>query len=287
MANFNLRNIDSTFQCYEQIIKLYNECKNILFEDINISLEQWFGANLSSALGGVLDKIEANFNKIKIENVPDSIKTIIQKNDFLSHYGFPRLPDNYGTIIKYLKLKPADGRFFYNYVVKELLYRPELPAMSLPLKKKITESIYEIFVNAQYHSETEFIYTCGQFYPSQHKIEFTITDTGIGFKNKVNRRFNRNLTSIQAIKWATTEGHSTKVGISGGIGLALLKEFVKKNNGKIQIVSDDGFYQLDANGEQKKLFSYPFPGSIVNVQFRTDDIASYALMNEPRTEDLF
>ncbi|MDR4507873.1 MAG: hypothetical protein MRJ65_06500 [Candidatus Brocadiaceae bacterium] len=45
--------------------------------------------------------------------------------------------------------------------------------------KKITESIYEIFVNAQIHSETDFIYTCGQFFPNKHMIEFTIKDTGI------------------------------------------------------------------------------------------------------------
>jgi anti-sigma regulatory factor (Ser/Thr protein kinase) len=211
----------------------------------------------------------------------------MQKNDFLSYYGYPRVVDDKHTTIKYLKLKPTDGRFFHGYIVSELLNRPELPQMTQELKKKISESIYEIFVNAQIHSETDFIYTCGQFFPSKNKIEFTITDAGIGFKNRINKRFKKNLNSVQAIKWAASDGHSTKTNISGGIGLALLKEFITKNNGKFQIVSDDGFYQYESTGEQLKLFSESFPGTIVNLQFRTDDTSSYSLQEEYQDEALF
>lgn len=287
MSTYTLHNIDTSYECYLQLISLYHENKGNFLDEIQLSFEQWFGANMCSALGGILDKLVDGFNTIKLGTIPQNIKTIIQKNDFLSYYGHDRIQDTHNTTIKYLKLKPTDGRYFHSYVVNELLLRPELPSMSMALKKKITESIYEIFVNAQIHSETEFIYTCGQFFPGKHKIEFTITDTGVGFKNKINKRFGTSISSTQAIKWATTDGHSTKVGVSGGIGLALLKEFIQKNNGKIQIISDDGFYQFNSNGEQVKKFPWPFPGSIVNVQFRTDDTASYILKNEQSTQDLF
>jgi hypothetical protein len=50
------------------------------------------------------------------------------------------------------------------------------------------------------------------------------------------------------------DGHSTKQGISGGIGLAILKEFVILNKSKIQIISDDGFYQLDPMGYKRDYF---------------------------------
>ena len=63
------------------------------------------------------------------------------------------------------------------------------------VKEKIVEAICEIFVNAQIHSETEFIYTCGQFYPQNNKIEFTIVDTGVGFRENVNKRFQSNLSA--------------------------------------------------------------------------------------------
>ena len=287
MSIFTLRNIDTSYDCYNQLISLYNDNKHKFLDTIEISFDQWFGANMSAALGGILDKLVSNFNTIIFVDIPPNIRTIIQKNGFLSYYGHQLIPDSNNTTIKFLKLKPTDGRFFNRYVVDELLVRPELPGMSAMLKKKITESIYEIFINAQIHSESDFIYTCGQFFPKKHKIEFTITDSGIGFKNKVNKRFGKNLSSVQAIKWATTDGHSTKIGISGGIGLALLKEFALRNKGKIQIISDDGFYQFSAQGEETRLFQSPFPGTVVNVEFCTNDTASYALKSEQSTSDLF
>jgi len=284
---FVLNNIDTSFESYQQLIRLYVENKDKFFDTIEINFQQWFSANLCSALGAALDKLINGLNTIRFNHIPPLTQTIIQKNDFLSHFGYKRLSDTNNTTITYLKLKPADGKFFHKYVSGELLNRPELPIMSPALKKKIAESIYEIFVNAQIHSETDFIYTCGQFFPKKNNIEFTITDTGIGFKNRVNKRFKKNLSSVQAIKWAINDGHSTKLGISGGIGLAILKEFVIKNKGKIQIISDDGFYQLDAQGEKIRQFSGSFPGTIVNMQFLTDDTASYSLVSEVLPEDLF
>ena len=37
------------------------------------------------------------------------------------------------------------------------------------VKEKVIEAIYEIFVNAQIHSETQLIYTCSQFFPNKTK----------------------------------------------------------------------------------------------------------------------
>ncbi len=282
-----LRNIDTSFESYQKIIDLYRDYKDSIFEVIELSLNQWFAANMCSALGGILDKITENLNEIKFVNISEKIKIILMKNDFLSHYGFNRIIDINNTTIKFLKLKPTDGKYFHLFVTNELLSRPELPCISLPLKKKMTEAIYEIFVNAQIHSETKNIYTCGQFYPQKNIIEFTITDTGIGFKNRINQRFKKNLSSIQAIQWAINDCHTTKIGISGGLGLALLKEFIGKNKGKLQIISDDGFYQYDSNGEDIRLFHGAFPGTIVNLQFKTDDTSSYILSDEVSLDDIF
>ena len=287
MSKFNLINIDTSFESYQQLINLYNENKDRQFETIEISFQQWFAPNLSSALGGVMDKLLGDLNTIRFNDISPNILTTIQKNDFLSHFGYQRVTDINNTTIRYLKLKPSDGRYFHRYVLKELLDRPELSIMSSALKRKIAESIYEMFVNAQIHSESDFIYTCGQFFPTKHTIEFTITDTGVGFRKRVNSRFEKKLSSVQAIEWAMKDGHSTKQGISGGIGLAILKEFVILNKGKIQIISDDGFYQLDPNGVQTRLFSGSFPGTIINMEFKTDNVTSYSLISETESDELF
>lgn len=286
MKEFILKNISASFESFEQLIELYDSNKKSFFQTIEISFQDWFGANMSAALGGILDKLSGNLNKIQIKNVPQNIETIIRKNGFLAHYGYTKRIDVHHTTIPYLKLTPKDGKFFNHYILNELIERPELPEMSIPLKKKIAESIYELFANAKMHSETKYIYTCGQFFPKKNYIEFTITDTGIGFKKKINNRFNKNLSATDSIRWAVSSGHTTKVGTSGGIGLSILKEFVEKNDGKIQIISDTGFYQFGSKREIVKNFSGAFPGSVVTVQFRTDDTQSYSLIDED-SEDIF
>ncbi len=284
-----LYTIDNSFASYQSLITLYHENSNKIFSEIPVELCGFFSANMSAALGAVLDLLSDGFNTIKFENIRGNVESILSKNDFLTFYGRKRAVDVYGTTIKYQKLKPTDGKFFKSYVIEELLntHVADLPRMSAGVKEKIVEAIYEIFVNAQMHSETTHIYTCGQFFPNKNKIEFTIVDTGIGFKEKVNTRFNWNLTSEDAINWAVQDRKTTKIGIPGGIGLAVLSEFISKNNGKFQIISDDGFYQFDANGVILKRFDGRFPGTIVNLQFKTDDPYNYSLKSEININDIF
>ncbi|MBN2682953.1 MAG: HAMP domain-containing histidine kinase [Bacteroidales bacterium] len=284
-----LVSINNTFESFQSLIHLYENNKGELFGEIHLEIRQFFAANMSAALGAVLDKFVSNLNNIHFDYINPKIELILLKNDFLTYFGKQRAADTNNTTIKFQKLKPIDGKYFKNYVIEELIegHNTDLPQMSKGAKEKIIEAIYEIFVNAQIHSETKFIYTCGQFFPNKNKIEFTIVDTGIGFREKINNRFGSQLKSTQAIKWAVEEKRTTKEGISGGLGLAILKEFVGVNKGKMQIVSNDGFYQFDGEGESIKTFEGEFPGTIVNLQFRTDDINNYSLKSEININDIF
>lgn len=284
---YEIYNIDTSFESYQRLINFYEHFKNSMFNPIDISLKKWFGANMSSALGALLDKLSEDFNEVSFANIDDNIKPILLRNEFLNHYGFQKDYDTYNSTVRFLKLDKNDSKYFNSYIAEELMTHTELPKMSKQLKNEMTKAIYEIFVNAQMHSDTRNIYTCGQHFYKNNEIEFTITDLGIGFKNKINNRFKTKLSSTQAIKWATSEYHTTKENVTGGLGLTLLKEFIKLNEGKLQIISDDGFYQFDAKGETLKLFSGRFPGSIVNMQFRTDDTNSYMLKKEIDHRDLF
>lgn len=286
MKKITLTNIDTSISSYNQFANLYAQLHEINFDVIKINLKTWFSANMSAVLGGILDKI-ALTNSVLISSENNRIISILQKNNFLANYGYKITSDINGTTIKYLKLKPTESRFFNSYIMNELLSRSSFPSMTDGLRKKIAESIYEIFVNAQIHSNTDYIYTCGQFFPRKKKIEFTIVDMGEGFKKLINNSFNTALTSINAIKWAVQDGHTTKTDVSGGLGLSLLTEFIKLNNGKFQIVSDDGFYEAGAT-ELTYILDVPFPGSIVNMEFRTDDIHSYRLSTEAyNTDNIF
>jgi hypothetical protein len=282
-----LININNTFESYQKLIDIFYEHKDKEFDTIHIEINRWFSANMSAALGAIFDKFTEKVNTIVFDNISPKIEQILLKNDFLTYFGYSRIIDNHQTTIRFLKLKPTDGKYFNNYIFDEIIGRNELPNMSVLVKDKITEAIFEIFVNAQIHSESKFIYTCGQFYPSDNIIEFTIVDTGIGFKRKINQRFNSTLSAVQAIEWATKDKTTTKISVTGGIGLALLKEFIDKNGGMLQIISDDGFYQFDNNNVIRKIFNCSFPGTIVNLQFRTDDKNSYVLSKEFDNNDIF
>ncbi|MEJ5284213.1 MAG: hypothetical protein ACP5Q5_07935 [Brevinematia bacterium] len=64
-------------------------------------------------------------------------------------------------------------------------------------------------------------------------------------------------------------------------------EFIEKNNGKFQIISYNAFFEKSVNSEIERNFQGIFPGTIVNLQFRTDVQSTYMLPNEMPIEELF
>ncbi|UKI39747.1 MAG: hypothetical protein L6V35_02740 [Alistipes putredinis] len=117
--------------------------------------------------------------------------------------------DNNNTTIQYTRFKRSDSDIFAQYVNSRLLNRPELPSFTPRAKMKIAQVILEIFTNAVLHTQTEYIYTCGQFYPNKHCIDFSIVDTGSGIRNTVNNRLGNNMNAIQAIEWDLIDGNTT------------------------------------------------------------------------------
>lgn len=285
-----LSNINNNLSSYNQLIKLYQERHGDFFETIELEIKAWFDANLCAVLGGILDKIENNgLNEIvftTIQRTPNDIQAILQKNSFLSFYGYSKLNDINHTTIEYKKFQPSDTRYFNQYLEDELLNRTVFPSMSNAVHEEISGLIQEIFINAKIHSETEFIYTCGQFHPKRNELNFTIVDTGIGFAKRIEKDFDMVIDSCDAVKWAMIDGHTTKQGVSGGLGLALLKEFVTQNNGKIQIISGNAFYELHQNNEAIDTLNYYFDGSVVSMTFKTNDTKTYKFVDEIEDNDI-
>ena len=86
------------------------------------------------------------------------------------------------------------------------------------------------------------------------------------------------LAPEEAILWATTGRNTTKMGkIPGGLGLKLLCEFIDLNGGRIQIVSDAGYWLRETKRIFTARLNSPFPGTVVNVEINTADKQSYEL----------
>jgi hypothetical protein len=284
------QNIRSSFEGYNVFIDFYNKTDDIFFDEIILDLKNtnWIEANLSAILGAILNKIENELNDVKIINPSDKIEKLLERNHFLSNFGGYKIPDIYETTIKYRKFKTTEEKLFKEYLDRELLSKEAMPEMSTLLRKKINESIFEIFNNAIIHGNCKNIFSCGQYYRTKKRLDFTIVDLGRTIKSNVKDYVNQDISGKDAIKWAIAEGNTTKLGeIPGGLGLSLIREFLGKNNGKIQIVSEDGYWEQKGCIEREECFSQIFPGTIVNLEFNIDDKSYYYLLSEINEDEIF
>lgn len=139
------------------------------------------------------------------------------------------------------------------------------------------------------HSQSDLgIFSCGQFFPNRNRLDFSVADLGIGMRQNIQVHARLNMPADQAIVWATSDRNTTKRGpIPGGLGLKLLVEFVTLNQGRMQIVSDAGYWSLESGTVQTALLTAPYPGTVVNVEIKTSDRRSYALTSEVKETDIF
>lgn len=274
---------------FEALVRLYAQAKDCLFDDIDIELTGWFDADMCAALGAILYRLGENLNTVRLQNINPKVVAILSKNGFLSHYGRERIPDQWGTTIPYQRFDVKDDRYFAGYIETELMRRSEIPSMSVGLLKKFRESIFEIFSNAVLHSRTEQgIFSCGQFFPKRHQLDFSVADLGVGICQNVKENAGLDLVPEEAIAWATEGRNTTKRGqIPGGLGLKLLGEFIDLNGGRIQIVSDAGYWRRENRKTVTARLSQPFPGTVVSVEINTADTQTYALTSELSEDDIF
>jgi len=95
----------------------------------------------------------------------------------------------------------------------------------------------------------------------------------------MSRRNRQTLTPCQAIRWALIDGNTTK-NIPGGLGLSTLLEFLRLNQGAMQIVSGLGMVEFKHNQLTDYVLSKSFDGTIVNMEFNFNDNKNYRLANE-------
>ena len=113
-------------------------------------------------------------------------------------------------------------------------------------------------------------------------MHITIVDRGDTIRKNVRSHLKDNTyKGSKAIEWAMQKNNTTKIGIPGGLGLDIIFEFVKLNNGKIQVISSDGYWEYkERKGVLMRDFRNPFIGTIVNISFNLNDKNIYFLEEE-------
>ena len=282
--------IKSEYEGYNLIVTWLNTYKHLSGSEIIFDFTKvtFLEANLSALIGTIFEILESNGNKVSLINMNNGIETILRKNAFLVPFGFDKINDRHDTVVTYMKFMPNNNTGFQTYLNKELLSKPQFPKHSEKLGKEIIRNIFEIYENARTHGKCDYIHTCGQFFPRKpdKPLHFTVVDKGDNIKQNVSNYLRRDIAAEDAIEWAMVKGNTTKTGTtSGGLGLAVIFDFIKLNKGKIQIVSSNGFYEFKNGNVVKRRLNSIFDGTIVNIKFNLNDKNHYLLTEELESFD--
>lgn len=154
--------------------------------------------------------------------------------------------------------------------------RPFLPEHTTKFWKRIVENFWEIIHNALVHGRGEFgVSSCGQFYPLMGYLEIAFCDQGHGIPKLVKDfgALPKAARDCDCIAWAVRKGNSTLPPTqSGGLGLHLLREFLRINGGLFQIVSGNGYFgQVGQEDPFNTALKNLIAGTIVNIRVIYDD----------------
>lgn len=287
----NLPTIENTRQGFEALAGLAKAGAGLMGERVVVDFSRctFFAANMSATLGAVLARIEDDFNDIEVVGLRADIKKILRKNELLTAYGETALTDSNGTTLPFRRIQLSDGVRFEGYIKRHFRGKG-IPRLTPSLQANLNRELFELFENAVGHSKsTSGVCVCGQYFPNKKRLDFTISDAGIGIRQNVRRHLqDPKLSSVDAIRWALQEGNSTKSGAQpGGLGLKLLKEFISLNQGRIQIVSRFGFFELANGKESFKKLTADLPGTTINIEINTADGHAYGMKQDFSLEDIF
>lgn len=275
----NLSGFRALSKLYEDIKLLYNT--KII---IDCSRVNWIDAQLGAALLTIVNHARAKKNEVLFLNIRPNVSLILQKNKTLSGSA----PDNYGTTIPTTGF-PLNGEVNFANFSRNNLARKQMPRMSEGLTRKFFEGIDELFANASLHSRSAIpIFASGQYFPKHSRLSFVISDGGIGIEGSLSAIGKLFPSSSKAVSWAMEMNNSSRIGdIPGGLGLAILKEFIKINNGCLMMCSHRGYWE--ARGEITSAFDLPlpFPGTVVSLDINTSDRRSYHLTSPVNPHEIW
>jgi hypothetical protein len=165
--------------------------------------------------------------------------------------------------------------------------------LSDPLKDAIIGKVLEIYVNAFDHGHSPVgVFTAGQYDARRKVLKLSTVDFGIGIPDTVRALGFKDWkkSGAETMRWAFKRGNSTRPerkNLARGLGLDLLREFVRINKGELKIYSHDG--QAVVNQLENFTSREPkdvFPGTLVNITFSCDKIF-YRLASERPDKPLF
>lgn len=266
---------------FEQLFSIWSQT-NEYFEEVRFN---FFGCNFLrpnavAFLGGLARLIESRMGSVVFDwsTLPThgAVITNLCQNGFAGAFGYPSSSWD-GNSIPYREDRALDMNgimdyLTFNWIGKGWVY------VSNRLRDAIVGRMWEIYNNAFEHARSEIgVFTCGQHFTRKNELILSVVDFGHGIAANVRNYLSHDpraekLTAASCLHWAFQRGTSTLPnGIARGVGLDLLKEFVRVNHGKLEVYSNEGYGIIDENGERFQNCSISFEGTIFHITLRCDE----------------
>lgn len=273
--NDTRRDFECLFSMREQLLR---ESRDVVFDFRDAS---FLRQNAVAFIGGLSREIQVQGRNVTFawDSMKVGVLANLQQNGFVAAFGGVT-PPWVGNSIPYREDPEENGLDIAHYLGSRWLGR-DWVHMSPELNKAIVGRMYEIYANAFEHSGSQVgVFSCGQHYPSLGLLKLTVVDYGIGIPASVQTLLGSQIGARGALSWAFKEGNTTKEGGYGrGLGLDLLKKFIRLNDGHLEVYSNDAFGMLRKGTEAYLTSNSYLRGTAINVTLRCDE-SHYQLGSE-------
>ncbi|MDB5307837.1 MAG: hypothetical protein JWO38_2039 [Gemmataceae bacterium] len=188
------------------------------------------------------------------------------------------------TAIPLLHQTNIDHQRLVGYICSQVCAAGNMPAMSEALTTEVQRALIELFQNIFLHasSPTGGI-AVGQLYPQVKEVQICVCDAGVGMIRKIREAGLAQASSPATLEWALGVGNTTRRpenGPPGGLGLYLLREFVKINGGSLRVVANDGYLCQQAGEVVRQTLPVDFPGTLIQIKLNIRDDVVYKFASE-------
>ena len=279
---------------FDWLFRLWNQLDGDELEaQFDFSCCSFLRPNGAAFLGGLIRFIQRRQGSVHIDwgSLRSNVAKNLARNGFMRAFGAPVSAWS-GNSVPFREDSVPDKQGVIDYLSRMWLGQGWV-LVSEKLRDAIVGRVWEIYENAFEHAfepdrPNIGIFSCGQHFPNQRRLCLTTLDFGVGIPSNV-RIFSRdrNYPAHKAMEWAFSPGTTTKPnGMGRGMGLDLLKKFIKVNRGRLEVFSHEGYAIIDENQERYQTRSTFYEGTLVNISLVCDE-SYYQLASEVSEKPIF
>lgn len=284
--NDRLEDFRNLFEIWDQVNQY---SLDVLFDFSNC---YFLRPNAVAFLGGLAHFINYRNGTARFDwsTVRADVLKNLNRNNFTRAFGGPSSQyQQAGNTVTYRQDLRKDEGDICSYLENEWI-GCGLVHVSQVLQAHIVGNVWEIYENAFDHANSEIgVFSCGQYFPRKRLLQLSVIDFGVGIPANVRHKMHINGRPVErgaaaCMRWAFQPGTSTKDSITRrGMGLELLKSFIKTNHGKLECYSHEGYTLIRDNEVYENLTAF-FKGTLVNITLRCDE--GYYILGDEAPQEI-